>query len=149
MGKVCFTGNDIIKLNGDILTNFVSGDVLTIAFPNDLVNVKRGKNGVTIYSFNEMGRVVDVTIKVLRGSDDDKKILTQLSLMKNDFNSFSLISIDVTRMLGPSAGSDNYVLTGGVFTKSNPEFKTNVEGDVEQGVALYTLKFTSDGRSIA
>jgi hypothetical protein len=149
MGKVCFTGNDTIKFNGDIFTGFVSGDVLTIAFPNDIVNVKRGKDGVAIYSFNEMGKVVDVTLKVLRGCDDDKKILTALSLMKSNFNNFSLLSIDVTRMLGPSAGADNYMLTGGVFTKSNPEFKTNVEGDVEQGVAIYMMKFTAESRSIS
>ncbi len=54
------------------------------------------------------------------------------------------------KKLGDGAGnvaSDTYVLSGGVFSKQ-VEGKTNVEGEVDQSVAMYTMKFANSPRAI-
>jgi hypothetical protein len=43
--------------------------------------------------------------------------------------------------------SDTYVLTAGAITK-RPEVASNVEGDIEQAVSVYTIQFAYATRSL-
>jgi hypothetical protein len=47
-----------------------------------------------------------------------------------------------------SVVADTYILTGGVFTKL-VEGVSNVEGEIEQAVSLYTMMFAIAPRAIA
>jgi hypothetical protein len=44
--------------------------------------------------------------------------------------------------------SDQFALTGGVITK-NVDVVSNVEGDVEQAITVWTLQFAYAARTIA
>ena len=54
------------------------------------------------------------------------------------------------KKLGDGQGnilSDIYVLSGGIFMKQ-VEGKSNVEGDTEQSVAIYMMKFSNAPRAL-
>lgn len=147
---VSLTGSDTLKLNLRVLADVADGDFATLTFPNDLADLKTGKNGNSIYAFNETGRQVELVIRVIRGSADDKWLLNQLNVMKNDFASFVLLNGEFIKRVGDGAGnitSDTYLLTGGIFSK-NIETKSNAEGDTEQSVSVYTLRFANCDRTI-
>lgn len=151
MSVISLTGNDTIKLNDRVLSDIADGDTVSITFPNDLVTIKRGKGGNSLYSLNEPGRQADCEIRVIRGSADDKFLNGLLATQKRDLPSFQLMTLDFVKRVGDGQGSvisDVNSLTGGVFTKSIPDVKENVEGDTEQAIALYTLKFTGEARLI-
>lgn len=150
MGLVSLSGADTISLNNRLFTGLADGDCIDIKFANDIANVKAGKNGNTIYALNEMGKVADLMMRLMRGSDDDKFMLGLLSSQFNNFAAFPLMIGQFTKKLGDGAGnvsSDIYILSGGVFTKQ-VEVKDNVEGDVTQSVAIYTMKFSGAPRVI-
>jgi len=57
---------------------------------------------------------------------------------------------EFSKKIGDGQGnitSDTYIMSGGVFTKQ-VEAKSNVEGDSEQSVAIYTIKWSNSPRVI-
>lgn len=152
MPTISLNGKDTVKVNDTILNDLADGDTVAITLPNDLVNVKTGKNGNSIYALNEPGRQADVTIRIIRGSADDKFLNQLLAIQKQDLPSFTLMKLDFSKRIGDGVGSvltDLSTLTGGVFTKAIPDAKENVDGDTEQAVAIYTFKFTDEARILA
>lgn len=150
MGSVALTGKDTIKINGRIITDTADGDASVLSFPNELMTVKTGKNGNSIYAFNYSGRQCELALRVLRGSADDKFLLGLLNGQNNDPAAMTLLVGEFTKVIGDGLGaitSDTYVLTGGVFKKP-VDVKENVDGDVEQAVAVYTLAFSNAPRTI-
>jgi len=151
MATVCLTGNDVVKINQKILADFADGDIATLTFPNELASVKTGKNGNSIYSFNETGRQCELALRIVKGSSDDKFMQALIASMKNNFSGFILMTGEFIKKIGDGAGnitSDIYVMSGGIFTKEI-EAKSNTEGDVAQSVTVYTMKFSNAPRSIA
>jgi hypothetical protein len=151
MTTVRLVGQDTIKINERILADFGHGEIGKISFSADLVTVKTGKNGNTIYASNTSGEQATLVIKILRGSADDKQLNTWMVSQKSDLPKWVLMNAELVKNLGDGEGaaiSDTYVLTGGVFTK-NLETTSNVEGDVEQGIVTYTMQFATAPRSIS
>lgn len=145
MGAVALSGNDTIIINNQVLTDLADGNCVEMTFPNDIANVKIGKNGNAIYGLNTTGQMSEVKIRILRGSGDDKFILNLLINQQNNFAGTVLAFGQFIKKIGDGQGnitSDTYVMAGGVFTKI-PEAKTNVEGEPEQSVAVYTIKFAN------
>lgn len=150
MAQKSLTGKDTIIINDKVLADFGGGDVVTLTFPNELMTIKTGKNGNSIYAFNESGKQVDVEMRVLLGSDDDKFLNSLLQNMKQDPPSFVLLEGEFTKRVGDGLGNVNnikYTMSGGVFSKTI-DIKENVEGDTDQAIAVYSLKFTNAPRSI-
>ena len=150
MGQVALSGKDTIKINGRILNDLVDGDCVLLTFPNDLTTIKTGKNGNSLYSFNYTGEQVDVVIRVLRGSADDKFLNELLGVYKNDPPAFTLLVGEFIKKIGDGTGaviSDTYAVSGGVF-KKNVEAKENAEGDTDQSMAIYTLGFSNAPRTL-
>lgn len=144
METVTLSGQDTVKINDRILNDLADGDAVMIEFPNDIAAVKVGKNGNALFSLNESGKQGDVTLRVMRGSSDDKFIQNLLSAQQLDFASFNLMSGEFTKRLGDGAGNitlDNYIMSGGIHSKPVAG-KSNVEGDTGQGVSEYKLKFS-------
>jgi hypothetical protein len=145
------TGADTVQLNDRVFADFGDGDIVTITYPNELVTVKTGKNGNSIYAFNETGKQVDVEIRVLRSSSDDK-FLNSIKLgMERDFAAFALLTGEFVKRVGDGDGNvsrEIYTLSGGVFSQS-VDTKSNVEGDTDQSISVYRLKFTNAPKSIA
>lgn len=150
MGAVALSGSDTITINNTPLADLADGNCVELTFPNDIAAVKTGKNGNSIYGLNESGKQCEVKIRVLRASTDDKFLNGLLVQQQANFAGFSLIIGEFIKKIGDGQGnitSDTYVMSGGVFTKQI-EGKNNVEGDTEQSIAIYTLKFSNAPRAI-
>lgn len=147
---VSLTGDDTVVVAGRVLTNFGDADNASLAFPNELATVKTGKNGNAIFALNEMGRQADVILRLIRGSRDDIFLNGLLAAQRLDFAAFVLMTGQFVKRVGNGAGavaSDTYLMQGGIFSKQ-VETKSNVEGDTEQSLSIYNLKFAQAIRSI-
>lgn len=151
MATVALVGSDTIKINQRLLTDVPDGDVAKLTYDTDSVTVKVGKNGNTIYAQNESGRMAKVELRVMRGSADDKFLLSQMTLQNSNLPGYVLLSGELVKRIGDGQGnvtSDNYLLGGGVFSKMI-ETVSNVEGEKEQAVATYMLTFGGATRSLS
>lgn len=150
MPTVAMSGNDTIKINNRVLADLANANTFELTYPNDIANVQTGKNGNSIYSLNESGRQADVKIRVIRGSADDKFLNGLLSNQQLNFASMVLLIGEFIKKVGDGTGkitNDTYVLSGGVFNK-HVEGKSNTEGDAEQSVSIYSIKFANSPRAI-
>jgi len=148
MSSVALSGEDTVVINNKTLVDFGDGDIANLEFPNEIAAVKTGKNGNSIYSANETGKQADLTIRVLRGSADDKFLNNLLVGQLNNFAGTILMTGEFVKKVGDGLGNilnDTYITSGGVFTKI-PGAKSNVEGDSEQSVVVYNLKFSNAPR---
>ena len=150
MASVAMSGADTVSLNNHVFADFAEGNIAELTFPNDIAAVKTGKNGNSIYSLNESGRQSEFKLRLLRGSTDDKFMNNLLVQQQNNFANTVLLIGQFTKKIGDGKGgitSDVYVCSGGVFTKI-PEGKTNVDGEAEQSVVVYTIKFANSPRTL-
>lgn len=148
MSTIALSGSDTIVLNNNPLADLADGNCVELTFPNDIANVKTGKNGNSIYGLNESGKQCEVKLRVVRGSNDDKFLNNLLAQQQNNFDQTVLMIGQFVKKIGDGQGnvtSDTYIMSGGVFTKQ-VEAKTNVEGETEQSVAIYTMKFSNAPR---
>ena len=152
---VSLTGNDTVMIGAAGLAlrtfaDFGDGDTAVLDFPNNLVEAKTGKNGNTIYAFNATGQVVTATIRVLRGSLDDKYLNSEMNSYLGDPAAYPLLAGEFIKRVGDGTGTvvnDTYSITGGIVQKF-PVVKENVEGDTEQAISIYTIIFANTERSI-
>ena len=150
MPTVALVGSDTIKINQRLITDLPDGDVLKLTYDTNSVTVKVGKNGNTIYAQNESGKMAKVELRVMRGSADDKFLLSLMTLQNSNLPGFALMSSELVKRIGDGQGNvtaDNYLLAGGVFHKL-VETTSNVEGEKEQAVATYMLTFGSAARAL-
>lgn len=144
------TGDDTLTLYGRVILNLAEGDVSTLTFPEELVKAKTGKNGNTIFAKNEAGNNATLALRLMRGSADDQFLNNILVGTNTDFASTVLAFGSFVKLLGDGTGTvvnDYATLTAGIMTR-NIDTKSNVDGDVAQGVAIYNLKFAKALRSI-
>lgn len=149
MSTASLSGSDTIQIAGRNFTALADGDVCKLSYPNDLVGVKTGKNGNSIFNLNSTGRQVDVELRVLRGSADDSFLNGLLTSMIADLPSFVLMPGYFVKRIGDGNGgvtSDTYLMNGGVFTKG-VDAAENVEGATDPAVSLYRFKFTNSDRA--
>ncbi len=150
MPSVALSGSDTISLNNHVFADLADGNCVELTYPNDIANVKTGKNGNSIYGLNESGKQCEVKIRLLRASTDDKFMNNLLVQQQNNFAGTVLLIGQFVKKIGDGQGvitSDTYVMSGGVFTKQ-VEGKSNVEGEVEQSIAIYTIRFSNSPRAI-
>lgn len=149
-GTIAMTGNDTFVLNNRVLNDLASGDCVKLEFPNEIASVETGKNGNSIFSQNESGRQVNVEVRVIRGSSDDRFLNGLLAQQNLNFAGFPLMVGQFIKKIGDGSGNispDTYTLSGGVFTKPVAA-KTNTVGDVEQSLAIYSMRFSLAPRTI-
>jgi hypothetical protein len=150
MNSVAMTGNDTAVLDDRVLNDLAEGNCIEVTFPNDIAQVKTGKNGNSVYALNETGRQCEMKLRLIRGSADDKTFQGKFAAQQRDFAAFVLMSGQFIKKIGDGQGnvtSEIYILSGGIFTKP-VEGKSNVEGETEQSVSIYTLKFTNAPRTL-
>lgn len=151
MSQIALSGNDTISINNTVLTDLADGNCVELTFPNDIANVKTGKNGNSIYGLNESGKQCEVKLRIVRGGASDKFLLSILAQQQANFAGFPLMIGSFIKKIGDGAGnitSDTYILSGGIFNKI-PEAKTNVEGEVDQSIAMWSLKFSNAPRVLS
>ena len=150
MPTIAMSGADTIKINNRVLTDLADGNSVELTYPNDIASAKTGKNGNSIFSLNESGRQADIKIRLLRGSADDKFLNGLQANQQLSFASTVLLIGEFIKKIGDGTGkitNDTYVLSGGIFNKA-VEAKSNAEGDSEQSISIYSMKFTNSPRSI-
>lgn len=143
------TGQDTCQIAGRTFSDFGDGDVVKLSYPNELVGVKTGKNGNTIYNLNATGQQVDVILRILRGSADDRFLNALQTTMLADLPAFVLMPGYFVKRIGNGIGGvrkDTYLLSGGVFTKG-VEAAENVDGATDPAISIYTLKFGNGTRA--
>lgn len=144
------TGEDTIILNEAVLTDLADGDVGTLDFPNDIMAMSTGKNKNTIFAKDESGCNAELVIRVPRGSSDDKRLNGLFQAQENNFTGFVLLSGAVVKRLGDGAGNityDTYPLEAGMFRRA-VDVASNVNGDTNQGVSIYTIRFALATRAL-
>ncbi len=150
MSTVAMSGSDTIMINNRVLNDLADANAVELTFPNEIASVKTGKNGNSIYGLNETGNQAECKIRAVRGSADDKFLNSLLAQQGQNFAAFPLMIGQFIKKIGDGLGniaSDQYIMSGGVFTKK-VEAKMNVEGDSEQSVSIYTIKFSNAPRVI-
>lgn len=151
MSVYALTGNDTFILNDKVLKDYTDGSTVEIAYQNDRVGISTGKNGNTVFADNRQGLNATVTLRIVRGSSDDK-FLNSLSLNQDkDLPTFSLMNGVFAKRVGNGSGHvnyDNYTLLGGAFQRF-VDVQENLQGETEQGTAVYTLIFANVKRAIA
>ncbi len=150
MATLALTGSDTMMINNRPLADLADGNCAELTFPNDIASVKTGKNGNSIFGLNEMGKQGELKLRLIRGSADDKFLNSLYAQQQANFSGTILLIGEFIKKLGDGAGNitnDTYISTGGVFSKGI-EAKTNVEGEAEQSVAVYTMKFSNVVRVI-
>lgn len=148
MSTVALSGSDTAVLNNRVLNDLADGNCIEMSFPNDIANVKTGKNGNSIYGLNESGKQCELKLRVIRGSADDKFLNNLLAQQGANFAGTVLLIGQFIKKLGDGLGnitSDTYIMSGGIFTKA-VEAKSNVEGETEQSIAIYTIRFSNAPR---
>jgi hypothetical protein len=149
------SGNDTLSLTSglqgtNVFTDQADGDVGVLTFPNGLVELKKGKNDNSIFALNNQGRMAELVLRVIRGSDDDKWLLSELTAYLNNPVGYILLFGSFVKQIGDGLGDisrDTYSLSGGLVAKG-VEAKENADGDTNQSVAEYHLKFAHAVRVI-
>src|SRR6185437_7832097 len=145
MSTATLSGNDTVIINNRNFSDFAEGNVVELIFPNDIAQVKTGKNGNSIYGLNTTGQQCEVKMRLTRGSADDQFLNNLLVQQQNNFAGFPLMIGQFIKKLGDGAGnitSDTYILSGGIFQKQ-VEAQSNVEGEAGQSVSVYMMKFSN------
>lgn len=145
------TGNDTLTINGKVLEEFADQSTITIEFGNSRIGHTTGKNNNTVYATDKQGENATLTLRMILGGKDDR-FLNGLSVLQNrDLPSFQLLTGTFTKRVGDGQGNVkfiNYALKGGVF-ENFVNASENLQGDTEQGIAIYTLWFAQAERGIA
>lgn len=150
MSTVALSGNDTMVLNNRTFADFADSNVIELTFPNDISQVKTGKNGNSVYGLNETGKQCELKVRLVRGSSDDVFLNNLLVQQQANFAGTVLLQGQFIKKIGDGQGnivSDTYIVSGGVFQKQ-VEGKSNVEGDSEQSIAIYMMKFSNAPRAI-
>jgi hypothetical protein len=150
MAKIALTGADTATINNYPISDLADGNCIELSFPNPIANVKTVKRGNAIFGFNASGVQAEVKLRLIRGGNDDKFLMNLLAQQNGNFAGTVLLTGTFIKKLGDGLGnitSDTYVLAAGIFEKI-PEGKSNVEGETEQSVAMYSMKFASAVRVI-
>ena len=151
MGTVYgLTGNDNLIINDRVIKDFTDNSTVEIAYQTDRVGVSTGKNNNTIFADNRQGANAVLTLRLVRGSSDDK-FFNGLSIKQDkDLPTFVLMNGSFTKRIGDGTGKvtfDNYVLLGGAFQRI-PDVQENLVGETEQGTTVYTIIFAKAERAL-
>ena len=150
MATYALTGNDTFVINNRVYKDFADGSTITIDFPNERTGKTTGKNGNTIFSTNKQGENATVELRLIAASSDD--IFTNgLSVQQErDLPTFTLLNGRFAKRIGDGQGNVkfiNYILSGGVID-NNVNTNENLQGETEQGIAIYRLFFAQAQRAI-
>lgn len=150
MTTYALTGNDNFILSNRVIRDFTDGSTVEVAYQNDRVGVSTGKNGTTVYADNRQGTNAVITLRILRGSADDRWLNGLSVMQEKDLPSFPVMNGSFTKRIGDGNGNvrfDNYVLLGGVFQRF-PDAQENLQGETEQGTTVYQIFFAKAERAI-
>lgn len=137
------TGDDTFILNGRTLTDFADGDIATITMNNNIAQSVVGKGGNMIVAKDEQGILGEITLRLLKSSDDDRWMHTYYQTYLADSAVFVLGTGSMAKRMGLGDGSviyDQYYMSCVHFTKQPTDVTMNVNGSTDQAVTVYTFQ---------
>lgn len=150
MSIYALTGNDTFILNDRVFNDMADGSTISITFPNETIGHTTGKNGNTVFSTDKQGLNAECELRLVAGSADDIW-LNGLNITQNkDLPTFTLLNGSFSKRIGDGSGNVkfiNYNLSGGVI-RQNIDTQENLQGENEQGIAVYRLFFAQAERAI-
>lgn len=150
MATYALTGNDTLTIDNRVFKDFADGATISITFPNEKTGETTGKNSNTIFATNEQGKNVNVELRILAGSSDDIYLNGRSIDQDRDLPTFVLLTGTFSKRIGDGQGNVHYInysLKGGVF-KNGIDGNENLQGETEQGIAIYRLFFAEGERAI-
>ena len=151
MAVYALTGNDTLIINERVIRDFADGSTINITLNNDSVGISTGKDDNTIFSDNRQGSNASLELRLIRGSKADIYFNGLSVQQSKDLPGFALMNGSFAKRIGNGFGNikfDNYILLGGVFTKRMPQVNENLNGETEQGVAVYNITFATATRAL-
>lgn len=150
MATYAVTGNDTFILNDRVFNDMADGSTISITFPNEKTGHTTGKNGNTVFSTDKQGLNAECELRLIAGSADDVWLNGLNIQQERDLPRFTLLNGSFSKRIGDGNGKVkfiNYVLLGGVI-RQNIDASENLQGETEQGLAIYRLFFAQAERSI-
>lgn len=150
MQSVAISGSDTIILNDRSIIDLADGDCGKLEFGGVISKQKNGKNGNVIFSKDETGNAGKLTLRLIRGSADDKNMNSILALQQSNFASFVLFKGRFVKKVGDGNGvltNDTYILSQGTIEKI-PGAGTNSEGSTDQSIVIWELIFANVNRAL-
>jgi hypothetical protein len=142
---VALTGDDSVVLDGTSIADFAEGTISDLNFDAEIANLKAGKGGNAIIAPNAQGNVGSLRMRLIRGSADDRFLNDRQRQQLADLPSFVLIEGQIVKRVGDGGGGvtyETYIVSGGIFTRQVGNH-SNVEGETDQAVAVYEIKFAN------
>lgn len=149
-----YTSLDTISLtdyNGEfILSDFADGTVAELSAPNELATITTGYNGNGLGAHNEPGRQRSLTLRLVKASQDDKRLNETLELWKKRDSRFKPIKAVFTKNVGHSDGSITSDTTECYFglPAGVPVVSMDTTGNIEQVVSVYSFTFADYKRIV-
>lgn len=149
-----YTAKDVIvceDYSGDwILSDFADGTVAELAAPNELSTITTGYNGNSLGSHNEPGRQRDLTLRLVKGSNDDKRLNKAYNMWKNRDMRFRPLKMSFTKYV---AHSDDSITVDTVecffgLPAGQPGQMHDTAGNNEQVISIYSIRFGNSERSM-
>lgn len=147
-GITAVAGKDVLIINGQVLTGYADADAIKLEPQGPIAQMKVSKDGNSIYSMQYSGIVAKLTVRLVRACFDDQTLNGLLQQWIADPSSFVLMSGSYVKRVGDGKGSvtnEVYQLAGGIF-EMVPSATSNMDGNTEQSVTVYTLLFRNDAR---
>jgi hypothetical protein len=144
------TGKDVLVLAGRLILGLADGDNSALTHPNELFTVKTGKDGNSLYAYNATGQQGELVVRLVSGCSDDVFLNGLLKLMQADPAAFPLMPGQLVKRIGNGLGlvrNDTVIMLGGVFSKQ-VDRTSNAEGNTDQAVSVYTIRFGNVFRAI-
>ena len=150
MSSFVLTGADTIIINDEVIADLANGTVATLEFDTDIATATIGKDGNAILAPNAQGDQGVLTLRLPLAGYSDRRLNGLMSQQKANFVNTVTLTGGLFKKVGDGQGNVqtvSYSCSGGFFQR-NISAQSNVEGDGEQGVAVYQILFTSCKRSI-
>lgn len=147
-GISAVAGKDVLIINGQVFTGYADADAIKFEPQGTIAQMKVSKDGNSIYAMQYSGIVGKLTVRLVRACFDDQTLNGLLQQWIADPAGFVLMSGSYVKRVGDGKGnttSEVYQLAGGVF-EAIPMAASNMDGNTEQSVTVYTLLFRNDAR---
>lgn len=141
-------GNDVLIINGVIITGHADGDAFKLEPQGPISQYKISKDGNSILALQNTGILCKLTVRLVRDCLDDRTLNGLLQSWIASPNTFVLLDATYVKSTGDGKGNvtdEVYSLSGGTF-ETIPSATTNMDGNTEQSVTVYTLWFRNDAR---
>lgn len=149
-----YTSSDILVCEdyqgSFILSDLADGTVAELSAPNELSTTTTGYNGNSLGSHNEPGRQRECTLRVVKGSNDDKRLNKNYNLWKNRDMRFRPLKMTFTKNVAHEDGSVTRDTVECFFglPSGQPVQMQDTAGNTEQVVSVYMLRFGNSERSM-